>query len=380
MEQFFVDMQKKWNTNSVLIKNKYNVIKKPNEEANTPSKYTHAKILDKNKTQLTLAFDFNELGNLSNANNSQQKKSDKSTLLNKLKNLKFEFQKNTETKMRLVNEVNSAKNKANKQFLQNEDRYELQKGFKKLTQDLNQMQNKYKNNLKFLKEMRYELDSLRTERFRNKLHPFPNENLKTKVYLPEVDSIQNPIISELNQRSNDLFQKIDGLQEIMLNILESTHKPNIFEVFYEAEQLERENKEMAQYLFQYERLIPQLMIKHNKLKALNNDLHIERQKKAEKQKLQLTEISNEVSQLQCHLNEIESQKNNDKGAFFDVFLEIEQLYTLLGCDINLLTSNDNIHSLKKESSSTLITHHNVMNALLIIESTVQSIVQSRHNT
>lgn len=331
-------MQKKKNVKSVL--KKQNFIKKPNEEAVNTNKYSKRnKALEKNNTQpLSLAFDINEISNSENSKLSKSSRSlnQKSILTEKLNKLKNEFESALQTKKKLEAEVYSAKIKANKSFSQTTDSAELNTNLQILRQKLSKTQTKYKSNLKLIEQMKSQLDEYRIAKSGRSNKESTQETQNQNEFLKKS---QNPIINELNQRSNELFQKTDEFQSILEKVLDFTGMKNINEVFYEAERIERENKDIDHYLSINEPILPKLIEKRDELKKNCDELLTQRKKETETQNEMLHDMSIDFSNIQIHLSEIETQKKKDESSFSDVFFEIEQIYDILGCDFYDL-SND----------------------------------------
>lgn len=337
-------MMKKRNVNSVLMKQKY--IKKPKEEMSKSTKYLkNNKAAEKNSSQqLSLAIDINDLSNSDNNNKSSKPKksnNQKSSLSERLNKLKFEYEAALQTKKKLEAEVHSAKAKATKIFSQTSDSAELNTNLQILRQKLNKTQIKYKANLKLLEQMRSQLDDYRTARFqiisarKNK----ENASIETPKQKEILKKDSNPIINELNRRSNELFQKTDEYQSILGNVIDLTGMKNINEVFYEAERIERENKNIDYYLTTNEPILPKMVERRDELKKICDELTTQRHKESECQNDILHDMSIDFSNIQVHLSEIETQKKKDENSFSDVFFEIEQIYEILGCDFDDI-SND----------------------------------------
>ena len=149
----------------------------------------------------------------------------------------------------------------------------------------------------------------------------------------------------------------------MLNLKDLT------ELFSEAERLEKENKELYEYISENDEQRRKLQEQILELEAQYGELVSDREASEDEQKGEIEKLNSEIIDIQKQLAEIESQKNKDEIEFSTVYSEIEQLFNALECSWD-----------DSPDEMTTVTTQNVMFALSAIESTVAELMNEVSKT
>ena len=394
-------INKKRNVHSVLLNT---MIKKPRREKVHPSFFKTMNIKQTEQSpnkNLALEFDMSELNENSSKENKQLKiNNNKKDLNDKLQSLKEEYKTALETKKSLESDIKEAKVKANNSFFASEGNAELQNYLNKSQKRLENLLEKYNEDIKNLERMKNMLDEYRTDRFgvvnarkmmeRKTQSPTEipknlsfNQNLNNSFY----KNLKKPTnIKQEDDATIHLFQQIDDYIQKYQQILDLTNSKNILHVFGQAEKIETENKKLTHFLETNQPRLEEWILRRDELKKQYEEIKQLKDKEFEEQNEELGKLGTEIEEVMNHLASIEDQKRLDHESFFHVFLEIADLFKVLECNPEDIKVNDqNLQNQsnemikaehdeeEQEANECIINHENVLIALAEIEDAIANI-------
>lgn len=169
--------------------------------------------------------------------------------------------------------------------------------------------------------------------------------------------------SGTSEAQDEITKQTEEFQAQISRTLELLNMKSTEELFQEAENLERENFSLFNFVVEHGATRTRLTDEISALEMQHDAILSHSQSNDESQARELEEITNDIEDTKNQLNDLENQKKASEDAFKENYQKIDELYQLLGCSWE-----------KSPDEKSTVTSANVMFALTNIETAIIEIM------
>ena len=357
-----------------------------------------------------------DLGAIKNQNLEEISKLEqqKKILAAKLSQLTQDYALEEQKKKKLEDELAKAKRNANNHYYQPPENDDIQARFNNLERKVEDAQQKFRENLSKLEDLRAQLNIARKQRKAeygtvpisknnnddDEYSPFDqsyddqnydeiqdlldnvevheleqSEKEEIDTYLRYMEQLsfhgalkKNAFASTLQPHSltpqiNDVVQQTESYQLMINKILEATKMKDVGQLLSETEKLEKKNKQLYGSIINNTQAKEELMHDIKMLENQYNELVSHRNSTEEDHKAEIKKIFKDLQEIQGELAEIELKRQQEENTFSPVYAQLEELFNVLECSWE-----------DSPDEKTNVTTANAMFALSAIEATLAELM------
>jgi hypothetical protein len=312
----------------------------------------------------------------------------KRVLSNKLSQISQEFANEDARRRKLEDQVIRARSRLPGTLETNLESEDVKVQLKVLQDELDVVQSKYYENLELLSYFRSQLDRFMKDRLEpaKPIHPEADSSFVEIGKLTDIEKAELANYEKDRERftknsssrrmqssisSHDASpgksdrdsQDTDNYCEMLRLTANTLGFSSIPELFAEAESLDRENRELSEWMEQHEKLVGTLMDEIATLEQQYTEVSADADTTEESQKMTLEVIMADIANIQRQSSEITTQKVKDEREFSQIYSDLEEIFDAL--DGHWENAPDGAKS---------VTSENVVFVMDLIETTVKALM------